>query len=113
MITLFNIVSGVAQTPMGYVVDRFGARRILVGGLLLGGFTYVSIGLFPVYPWMLVAAVLLGIANAVYHPADYSILGSVIEPPRLGKAFSIHTFAGFLGCALAPIMMLLVTQSGA
>jgi FSR family fosmidomycin resistance protein-like MFS transporter len=95
---------------MGYVVDRFGARRTLIGGPAAGGFAYVSIGLFPVYPWMLVAAVLFGIANSVYHPADYSILGSVIDPPRLGRAFSIHTFAGYLGSALAPMTMLLMTH---
>ncbi len=110
VITVFSITSGVVQTPMGYVADRFGARRTLIGGLLLGGLTYVSIGLFPVYPWMLVAAVLLGIANSVYHPADYSILGSVIDPPRLGRAFSFHTFAGYLGSAIAPMTMLLMTH---
>ena len=110
VITIFNITSGVAQTPMGYVADRFGARRTLIGGLLLGGLTYVSIGLFPVYSWLLISAVLLGIANSVYHPADYSILGSVIDPPRLGRAFSIHTFAGYLGSALAPMTMLLMTH---
>ncbi|MDR3532614.1 MAG: MFS transporter [Rhodopila sp.] len=110
-ITLFNIVSGLVQTPMGYAVDRFGARRVLLGGLILGGLAYVSIGFFPVYPWILCASVLLGVANAVYHPADYAILGSVIEPSRLGKAFSFHTFAGFLGSAIAPIAMLLGAQA--
>jgi MFS family permease len=110
-ITLFNIVSGLVQTPMGYAVDRFGARRVLVAGLVLGGGAYVSIGLFPVYPWMLCAMVLVGVANAVFHPADYAILGSVIEPSRLGKAFSIHTFAGFLGSAIAPIVMLLGAEA--
>ena len=55
--------------------------------------------------------VLVGVANAVYHPADYAILGAVIEPSRLGKAFSIHTFAGFLGSAIAPILMLLGAQA--
>jgi FSR family fosmidomycin resistance protein-like MFS transporter len=110
-ITLFNIVSGVAQTPMGYAVDRFGARRVLVAGLVLGGAAYVSIGFFPFYPWILCAMALAGIANAVYHPADYAILGAVIEPSRLGKAFSIHTFAGFLGSAIAPILMLLGGQA--
>ena len=110
-ITIYNITSGVVQTPMGYVSDRCGARRTLIGGLLLGGLTYVSIGLFPVYSWLLVSAVLLGIANAVYHPADYSILGSVIDPPRLGRAFSFHTFSGFLGSALAPMTMILMTQT--
>ncbi len=109
-ITIFNIVSGLVQTPMGYAVDRFGARRVLIGGLLLGGAAYVSIGLFPVYPWILCASVLLGVANAVYHPADYAILGAVIDPGRVGKAFSYHTFAGFLGGASAPIVMLLMAQ---
>jgi MFS transporter, FSR family, fosmidomycin resistance protein len=110
-LTVFNIVSGLVQTPMGYAVDRFGARRVLVAGLTLGGLAYVSIGLFPVYPWILCASVLLGVANAVYHPADYAILGSVIDPSRLGKAFSFHTFAGFAGSAIAPILMLLGAQS--
>lgn len=110
IITVYSITSGVVQTPMGWVVDRFGARRTLIGGLLLGAFAYVSIGLFPVYPWMLVAAALFGISNTVYHPADYSILGSVIDPPRLGRAFSIHTFAGYLGSAIAPMTMLLMTR---
>lgn len=105
-ITLFNIAGGIAQTPMGYVVDRFGARPVLAAGLILGGAGYVSIGFFPNYPWILCAMTLIGIANAVYHPADYAILGAVIEPGRLGKAFSIHTFAGFLGSAIAPLIML-------
>ena len=105
-ITLFNVVGGVVQTPMGYVVDRFGARRVLVAGLVLGGAAYISIGLFPFYPWILCAMVLAGIANAVYHPADYAILGAVIDSNRLGKAFSVHTFAGFLGSAAAPVLML-------
>jgi len=110
VLTVYNITSGVVQTPMGYAADRFGARRTLIAGLLLSGATFISIGLFPVYAWLLVAAVLLGIANAVYHPADYSILGSVIDPPRLGRAFSLHTFSGFLGSAIAPVTMITLAQ---
>ena len=109
-LTLFNIVSGVAQTPMGFAVDRFGARLVLVGGLALGGLTYISIGIFPTYPWLLGSAVLLGIANAVYHPADYAILGGAIEPSRLGRSFSLHTFSGFLGGAVAPMSVLLMAS---
>jgi MFS family permease len=110
-VTVFNIVGGLAQTPMGYAVDRFGARRMLIAGLVLGGAAYISIGLFPFYPWILCAMALIGVANTVYHPADYAILGAVIEPNRLGKAFSIHTFAGFLGSAIAPIAMLLAAEA--
>jgi MFS transporter, FSR family, fosmidomycin resistance protein len=109
-ITLFNVMSGLVQTPMGYAADRFGARPVLLGGLVLGGLAYVSIGLFPSYGWLLCASVLLGAANAVYHPADYSILGSVIEPSRLGRAFSVHSFAGYVGGAIAPIAILLMAR---
>lgn len=110
IITVYSVVSGLVQTPMGWVVDRFGARRSLVGGLLLGGCAYMAVGLFPYYSCMLVAAALFGISNAVYHPADYAILGTVIDPPRLGRAFSVHTFSGFLGSAIAPIAMLAMTR---
>ena len=102
-LTVGNIVSALVQTPMGWAADRFGARRVLIAGLALAGGAYVSFGLHPTYPGMILNGVLLGVANGVYHPSDYSILGSVIEPSRLGRAFSWHTFSGYLGGALAPM----------
>ena len=47
----------------------------------------------------------------MFHPADYAILSAQIAPVRLGRAFSIHTFAGFLGTAVAPVAMLAVAAS--
>lgn len=105
-ITVFNVVGGIVQTPIGYAVDRLGPRRVLIAGLVVGGLAYISIGIFPSYAWIVGGMVLVGVANAVYHPADYAILGSVIEPERLGRAFSFHTFAGFAGGAIAPLLML-------
>jgi MFS transporter, FSR family, fosmidomycin resistance protein len=109
--TISNVVSALVQAPMGYAVDRFGPRRMLIVGLCLSGIAYGSIGVFPVYSWLLGASVIAGVANSVYHPADYSILGSVIDPGRVGRAFSIHTFAGFFGGAIAPTVMLLVAST--
>ena len=40
---------------------------------------------------------LLGLANSVYHPADYAILSAHMDEARMGRAFSIHTFAGYSG----------------
>lgn len=105
-ITIFNVVSAVSQAPMGLVVDRVGPRRMLVAGLLLGGLAFVLAGLAGSYAGLLVAAALAGLANSVYHPSDYAILGSAIEESRVGRAFSIHTFAGYAGSAVAPFLML-------
>jgi MFS family permease len=109
-ITLFGLVSGLTQAPMGVLVDRFGAKRILLGGLCLGGTAFMMLGLFPSYPMLLTAALIAGLANSVYHPADYAILTAGVSDARMGRAFSIHTFAGFLGGAMAPVMMAFIAQ---
>lgn len=112
-ITVFSVVSALTQTPVGYIVDRFGAKLILVGGICIGGTAFVLLGLHLTYPMFLVCAALAGLANSVYHPGDYAIIAAVVDERRMGRAFSIHTFAGFLGGAVAPaIMVLLISNFG-
>ena len=111
-LTTFNVVTGLTQAPTGFLVDRIGARPVLIAGLILGGLSIFSIGFITSYPWLLVAAVMAGLANCVYHPADYAILADSIAETRVGRAFSIHTFAGFLGGAIAPAILLTLAAFG-
>ncbi|GGC34695.1 MFS transporter [Siccirubricoccus deserti] len=111
-LTLYNIVSGVTQAPMGFAVDRYGSRPVLVAGLGLAAVALTLLALLPSYPMLLAASALLGLANAVYHPADYEMLSRGIAEARIGRAFSIHTFAGYLGGALAPALMLGLASLG-
>jgi MFS family permease len=104
-LTVFAVVSGLTQAPLGYVVDHIGARKILLLGLTLGGIALMMLGVHLSYAWLIASAVLLGIANSVYHPADYAILSAHMDEARMGRAFSIHTFAGFLGGAMAPAVV--------
>jgi MFS family permease len=112
-LTVFAVVSALTQAPTGYLVDHFGARRILLAGLCLGGVAFGLVGLHLSYPALIASAVLLGLANSVYHPADYAILAAHMEEARMGRAFSIHTFAGYLGGAVAPaVVAALLTSTG-
>jgi MFS family permease len=112
-LTVFAVVSGLTQAPMGYLGDRIGARKILLIGLTVGGFALIMLGIQLSYAWLIASAVLLGLANSVYHPADYAILSAHMDEARMGRAFSIHTFAGFLGGAVAPaIVAALVATTG-
>jgi MFS family permease len=106
----FNIVSAVLQTPAGFLVDRFGARILLVAGLIIGSAAFITVGLVDSF-WILVAMfAIAGVGSTVYHPADYSLLSQHVPSDRIGQAFSVHTFAGMLGSAVAPAS-LLVMQS--
>ncbi|WP_025032638.1 MFS transporter [Bradyrhizobium sp. DOA9] len=112
-LTTLAVVSGLTQAPTGYLVDHFGARKILLIGLTLGGCALILLGLHLSYAALIACAVLLGLANSVYHPADYAILAEHMDEARMGRAFSVHTFAGYLGGAVTPaIVAALVTVWG-
>jgi MFS family permease len=104
-LTVFAVVSALTQAPLGYVVDHMGARKILLLGLCLGGLALMLLALHLSYSWLIASATLLGIANSVYHPANYAILSAHMNEARMGRAFAVHTFAGFLGGAVAPAIM--------
>lgn len=105
-LTAFSLTTGFTQAPVGFLVDRYGARGILIAGVMLESLAIVLIAFFPVYAALMALLVLAGLANAVYHPADYAILNASVAKERMGRAFSIHTFAGYLGAALAPVTMI-------
>lgn len=106
LMTLFYAVSGLSQTPAGFLVDRFGARRVLFAGLGLLAGAVVLYGLAPSFWLLLPLVVLAGMGNSVFHPADYSILTASVPRGRLGRAYGVHTFGGNIGWAAAPVFML-------
>ncbi len=107
----FNVVSAAFQTPTGFLVDRLGPRPILIAGLTLGGIAVALAGLVDSFPVFVAMFGLAGLANTVYHPADYSVLSHQISEERASQAYSIHTFAGILGSAVAPSSLLFLHAS--
>lgn len=101
-VALYYTVSGVCQTLAGFAADRFGARRVLFAGLLLGAAGALMAGLARDYAMLVAAAIVGGLGNSVFHPCDFAILNARVEARRLGYAFSWHGVAGFLGYAAAP-----------
>jgi MFS family permease len=101
---LFYGASGVGQTVAGFLVDRFGAPRILAGGLALLAGSVALAGLAPSYAALLPIFVLAGLGNSVFHPADYSIVNALVTPARIGRAYSVHGISGTLGWALSPVV---------
>lgn len=104
-LTVFSLTTTLSQPTVGRMVDRIGAREILAAGLVLGGISFILIGLTSSYVGLLLLMGVAGLANSAYHPADYAILGRLVSSRNTGKAFSVHTFAGFLGGAVTPMIM--------
>jgi len=109
IVTLYFVATGSLQTPCGVAVDRIGARKILIAGLFINAAAVALAGLTTSYWGLLALFFMAGVGNAVFHPADYSILSASVDPKMLGRAFSVHSFGGSAGMAAAPPIMLLLT----
>ena len=109
-VTAFSVTTGALQTPMGFLVNKIGGRKVLIGGLFLNAGAIALAGFVTAY-WQLIALMLLaGVGSSVFHPADYSILNARVNVQRLGRALSFHTLGGNLGFVLAPPTMLALTS---
>lgn len=105
LISVFYILSGVGQASSGFVVDRVGGCRVLWFGLACFVISALLLATAQNYAMLMAAAVVGGLGNSIFHPADFSILNQRVSPARLGHAFSTHGLSGSLGWAAAPVFI--------
>jgi MFS family permease len=111
VMAVFYTVSGIMQTAAGFLVDRFGARVILLTGMALIAAGAILTGLAPSFAWLFVAAVVGGLGNSVFHPADFALLNAKVSPSRLGHAFGVHGIVGNVGWIVAPVFVFPIAQA--
>src|SRR6185437_12562840 len=93
-LALMSTTTAVVQAPVGFLVDRYGARRFLIGGTLLMSLSMSAMGFVTAFWQIPLLGMLGGLGNSVIHPADYAILSASVNPERIGRSFSLHTFVG-------------------
>jgi MFS family permease len=112
-LAVFAVATGILQTPVGFLVERVGGRRVLIFGLLVFSGSFFCVGWLATNFWeMLVLMAVAGIGNSVFHPADYSLISSSVGEERLGRAYSIHTFVGHFGFLAGPWLVVILLNLG-
>jgi MYXO-CTERM domain-containing protein len=111
LMTLFFVISGVGQALAGFLVDRVGARPVLLCALACFVAAALAAAGAQSHGGLMLAAALAGLGNSAFHPADFTILNQRVSAPRLGHAFSVHGIAGNLGWAVAPLFMVGISQA--
>ena len=110
LMSVFFVISCIAQAASGFLVDRIGARPVLFGGigmLILAALIYSqSSG----YATLILGAVVAGCGNGIFHPVDYTLINHKVSPPNLPYAYSMHGVTGYLGWAAAPAFMVAIAQ---
>lgn len=103
--TVFFVVSGIGQAFAGFLVDRLGAARVLLAGVVCFLLAALLLTVADGYAMLMAVAALAGLGNSVFHPADFTVLNRHVSQPRLAHAFAMHGLSGNIGWALAPIFL--------
>ena len=105
LMSVMALATFVLQIPVGLLVDRTGAKRVFVAGVLLVGAGTMLAGVGDSYAFLLVAAFIIGIGQSAFHPADFALLDAATTGGDEGTSFAFHTFAGYAGFAVAPFLV--------
>jgi MFS family permease len=93
---------GLAQAPVGAIIDRIGPRRLLGGALTLWSAAQGATGLAVGLPQLIMARLFLGLGEAPQWPTGAKVVRTWFAPSVRGLATGIFNTASTLGPAIAP-----------
>ena len=79
LVSAFAVSLGLSNAPIGYLADRFGARLVVVLGLVLTGFASAAIAYAGNYWQLFGLLVVLGLIAGSYHGAGLSVDGESLS----------------------------------
>jgi len=103
LITIFHVSSFAANVGSGAVVDVSG-RRVLTQffSLIIGAGALMAAGFVSGMTGLMIAIVVIGLTNNLWHPAAISYL-SLKFPKNRGYALSVHALGANFGDTIAPL----------
>lgn len=97
------------QLPYGYLADNYDRTVTLALCLGLGGVGTGMLAVAPTFEWFLVGLAVLGAGISGHHPAHFPLLSDATSEEIRGRAYSVHGFAGNVGFAGPPVVILGIT----
>jgi len=94
---LFYATLGV---PIASLSDRFSRKRIIVGCMVLWSIMTALFGLAPTYPLMFAARMGVGVGEAGFAPAAFSMIADYFPRERRGTATAVGAMGAMAGITL-------------
>jgi MFS family permease len=102
-IATFGIVKALTNLLAGRLGDRFGRKRVLVVGWLVGVPVPFLVIWAPAWSWIVAANVLLGINQGLAWSMTVVMKIDLAGAERRGFAMGLNEFAGYLALALSAL----------
>jgi MFS family permease len=103
-IVTFGVVKAVSNLFAGGLADRFGRKRVLVAGWLLGAPVALMIMYAPSWEWIVAANVLLGVNQGLTWSMTVIMKIDLVGPRGRGLAVGLNEFAGYLAVGVTAFL---------
>jgi MFS family permease len=94
----------VCMPGMGWLAERYGAKRVLAAGITIWSAATLVTGFAGSFVALLALRVLLGVGESVAFPCASKVLAHAVEVSRLGVANGILSFGYLLGPAVGTLL---------
>ena len=108
----FSLLYTACSFPAGYACDRLPRKRLLLCAALGWSAATAAQGAARTFWQVLLARVLLGIAQAFSGPAAHTLISDTFSPERRATANAIYSSGIYLGAALASLSVMLSQAAG-
>jgi MFS family permease len=102
-IVTFGLVKAFSNLFAGGLADRFGRKKVLVAGWILGVPVPFAIMLAPSWGWIVAANVLLGLNQGLAWSTTVLMKVDLVGPENQGLAVGLNEFAGYLAVGLTAL----------
>jgi EmrB/QacA subfamily drug resistance transporter len=104
IVDAYLVVFAAAMLPAGLLGDRFGRRRLLIGGLVLFGVASLVGTLADSAGILIVVRAVMGLGGAFIMPLGIAILPSLFAPAERPRAVAVMTAGMAIGMPLGPML---------
>jgi predicted MFS family arabinose efflux permease len=102
--SVYGVIS-VLQGPAGYLVERFGGKRLAVLSMLCCSSGIFLYSLAPAFEFLLAIAAFFALSQVVFHPATYAMVVQRAPASHRAKYISYHQVGGFVGSAAGTMII--------
>ena len=107
-----SLVSIIASSPMGALVDRIGPKKVIIGGLLLNSATAFSLSQVQTHFQAIIVMTGLNIAGQAIWPSQSVILTRLTPERDRSKIFGFNFMLLNLGLGVGGLLSSLIIQRG-
>lgn len=105
LLSVFSWAYAFAQLPAGPLIDRYGTRWVLGGGVLLWSLAQVASGAVASFRQMIVARLFLGVGEAPTYPGNAKVIASLYPKDKRGTPIGFATMSSTIGPLIGPPLL--------